>query len=210
MRPVLLLNRMGRSSQDCPYGSYIIMGVLTVKVHWMARRSNQSILKEINPECSLEALMPKLQHFGHLMWKASQLIGKKPWCWERLRAGVEGSNREWDGWMTSPIQWTWVWANSGRWWRTGKCGVLQSMGSQSQIWLSDWTTTATLWVSYFLPTLHIRKWRSREFQKLQDRKWISHLSTWNEVPWVDIKCSQHIHHSWNFLNKFNNGCDHLK
>ena len=51
-------------------------------------------------------------------------------CWERLRAGGEGGNRRWDGWMASLTQWTWVWANSGRYWRTGKPGVLQSMGSQ--------------------------------------------------------------------------------
>ena len=52
---------------------------------------------------------------------------KRPWCWERLRAGGEGGDRGWDGWMASPIQWTWTWANSGRWWGTGKPGVLQSM-----------------------------------------------------------------------------------
>ena len=55
---------------------------------------------------------------------------KRPWCWERLKAGGEGDNRGWDGWMASLTQWTWIWANSGRWWRTGKPGVLQSMGSQ--------------------------------------------------------------------------------
>ena len=54
---------------------------------------------------------------------------KRPWCWERLRA-EEGDNRGWDGWMASPTQWTWVWVNSGRQWRTGKPGVLQSMGSK--------------------------------------------------------------------------------
>ena len=54
---------------------------------------------------------------------------KRPWCWERLKAGGEGHNRGWDGWM-SPTQWTWVWASSGRWWRTGKPGLLQSMGLQ--------------------------------------------------------------------------------
>ena len=59
----------------------------------------------------------------------SQLIRKDPVAgkdWGRRR----GDNRGWDGWMTSPTQWTWVWANSGRWWRTGKPGVLQSIGSQ--------------------------------------------------------------------------------
>ena len=65
----------------------------------------------------------------------------RPWCWERLKAGGEGDDRGWDGWMASLIQWTWVWANSGRWWRTGKPGVLRSVGSQSGTQLSNWTTT---------------------------------------------------------------------
>ena len=53
---------------------------------------------------------------------------KRPWCWKRLRAGGEGDNRGWDGWVALSTQWIWVWANSGRWWRAGKAGVLQSMG----------------------------------------------------------------------------------
>ena len=53
---------------------------------------------------------------------------KRPWCWKRLRAGGEAGSRGWDGWMASLMWWTWVWANSGRWWRAGKPGVLQSMG----------------------------------------------------------------------------------
>ena len=77
-----------------------------LRVPWTARRSNQSILKEISPEYSLERLMLKLklQHFGHLMWRTD--TRKRPWCWERLKAGGEGDDREWDGWMTSPTQWT--------------------------------------------------------------------------------------------------------
>ena len=55
---------------------------------------------------------------------------KRPWCWERLKAGGEGDNRGWDGWMASLTQWTWVWVNSRGWWWTGRPGVLQSMGSQ--------------------------------------------------------------------------------
>ena len=67
-----------------------------LRVPWTARRSNQSILKEINPENSLEELMLKLklQYFGHLMGRANSL--EKLWCWERLKAGGEGGNRGWD------------------------------------------------------------------------------------------------------------------
>ena len=57
------------------------------------------------------------------------LIGRL-WCWERLKAGGEGDDRGWDGWMVSPTQRTWVWANSRRWWWSGKPSMLQSMGSQ--------------------------------------------------------------------------------
>ena len=69
------------------------------------------------------------------------LIGKDP---EKLKAG-EGDDRGWDGWMASPIQWTWVWVNSGSWWWTGKPGLLQSIGSQSI--RHDWVTELN-WKSY--------------------------------------------------------------
>ena len=55
---------------------------------------------------------------------------KRPWCWERLKWGGEGDDRRWDVWMTSPTQWTWVWANSGSWWWIGRPSMLQSMGLQ--------------------------------------------------------------------------------
>ena len=54
---------------------------------------------------------------------------KRPWCWERLKAGGEGDDRGWNGWVVSLTQWTWVWVNSGSWWWTGRPGMLQSMGS---------------------------------------------------------------------------------
>ena len=64
-----------------------------------------------------------------LLWLPFALTyWERPWCWERLKMGGEGDNR--DGWMASPIQWTWVWVNSRSWWWTGKPGVLQSMRSQ--------------------------------------------------------------------------------
>ena len=83
-----------------------------LRVPWTARRSNQSILKEISPGISLEGLMLKLrlQYFGHLMWRLTHW--KRLWCWEGLRAGGEGDDRGWDGWMASLTWWTWVWVNS--------------------------------------------------------------------------------------------------
>ena len=64
---------------------------------------------------------------------------KRVWCWEGFKAGGEGDERGWDGWMASPTQWTWVWVNSRSWWWTGRPGLLWFMGSQSRTWLSDWT-----------------------------------------------------------------------
>ena len=100
-----------------------------LRVPWTARRSNQAILKEINPECSLEGLMLKLklQYFGHLMRRTDSLekalmLGKTE--------GRGGGNRGLNGWMVPPTQWTRVWANSGRWWMTRKLDVLQSMRLQ--------------------------------------------------------------------------------
>ena len=70
------------------------------------------------------------------------LIEKDSEYWERLR--TQGDDRRWDGWMASLTQWTRVWASSGKWWRTGKPGVLQSMGvTKSQIPLSDWTKNSS-------------------------------------------------------------------
>ena len=83
-------------------------------------RSNQSIIKEISPECSFKGLMLKLklQYFGHLMRRADHL--KRPWCWERLKVGGTGEDRGWDGWVASPTWWVWVWVNSGSCWLTGR------------------------------------------------------------------------------------------
>ena len=99
-----------------------------LRVPWTARRSNQSILKEISPGCSLEGLTLKLQlqHFGHLMQILTHWT--RPWSWERLKAGGEGDDKGWDGWMASLTWWTWVRASSGSWWWTEKPALLQSMG----------------------------------------------------------------------------------
>ena len=95
-----------------------------LRILWTARRSNQPILKEIS------------KGLTHL---------KRPWCWERLRAG-EGDNRGWDGWMASPTQWTWVWVDSGSWWWTGRPGMLQSMESQrlGHNWVTELNCKSTI------------------------------------------------------------------
>ena len=117
-----------------------------LRIPWTA---NQSILKEINPECSLEGLMLKLklQYFGHLMRRSDSL--GRPWCWEGLKAGGEGDDREWYGWVASPTQWTWVWESSRTWWRTGKPGMLRFMGSQRvrHNWATElnWKCPTVIW-----------------------------------------------------------------
>ena len=72
------------------------------------------------------------------IWCEGLTYLKRPWCWERLKAGREGDDRGSDGWMTSPTQWTWVWASSGNWWWTWKPGMLQYMVSQRVG--DDWMT----------------------------------------------------------------------
>ena len=107
-----------------------------LRVPWTARRSNQSILKEISPGCSLEGLMLKLkfQYFGCLMQRADSFEKS----WEKLREGGEGDDGGWDGWMASTTRWTWVWVDSRNWWWTGWPDVLQFMGSQRVE--HDWVT----------------------------------------------------------------------
>ena len=71
---------------------------------------------------------------------------KRLWCLEGLGAGGEGDDRGWDGWMASLTRWTWVWVNSGRWWWTGRPGVLRFIGSQRVG--HDWVTELN-WLLFF-------------------------------------------------------------
>ena len=87
---------------------------------------------------------------------------KRPWCWERLKAGGEGDERGWDYWMASPTQWTWVWASLGSWWWTGKPGVLQSTGCKeldSTEWLIWTELNRTSSSEIMNPTLFTESYR---------------------------------------------------
>ena len=97
-----------------------------LRIPWTVRRSNQSILKEINAEYFLEGLMLKLKL--HLIEELTRW--KRPWFWEGMRAGGEWDNREWDGWMASSLNGHEFEQTLGEEWRKGKPGMLQSMGSQ--------------------------------------------------------------------------------
>ena len=121
---------------------------------WTARRSSQSILKEISSGCSLEGLTLKLklQYFGHLMWRVDSL--EKTLMLGGIGAGREGDDRGWDGWVASPTRWTWVWVNSRNWWWTGRPGVLQFMGSQRIG--HDWATELN-WTELNCARVRIRR-----------------------------------------------------
>ena len=117
-----------------------------LRVPWTAKRSNQSIPKSVlnmhwkdwcwswnsNP---LATWCEELTHWKWLLW------------WEILKAGGEGDDREWDGWMASPTRWTWVWVNSRNWWWIGRPGVLQFMGSQrvGHDWVTERNWTVISW-----------------------------------------------------------------
>ena len=89
-----------------------------LRVPWTARRYNQSILKEISPEYSLEDWCWSWNSNTLAIWCKELTHWKRPWCWERLKVGGEGYDRGWDGWMMSLLRWTWLWASSGIWWWT--------------------------------------------------------------------------------------------
>ena len=100
-----------------------------LKVPLTARRSSQSILKEISPGCSLEDWCWNWNSNTLATWGEEMTHWKRPWCWKRLRAGGKGDDRGWSGWMASLTQWTWVWVDSRSWWWTGRPGVLWFVGS---------------------------------------------------------------------------------
>ena len=125
-----------------------------LRVLWIARRSNQSILRKsvLNIHwkdwCwswNSNTLTTRCKQLTH--WK-------RPWCWEGLKAGVEGDDRRWDDLMASPTRWTWVWASSRSWWWTAKPSVLLSVGLQRvrHEWSTElnWTELSLSLVNWLL------------------------------------------------------------
>ena len=146
---------------------------------------NESILNEISPEYSLEGLMLKLklQNFSHLMRRTDSF--EKTLMLGRLKAGGEGDNRGWDGWMASPTQWTWFWVNSGSWWWTG---LLQSMGLQRvrDDWATElnwclpvtWALPSSFYLTYFDIFFAIDTFTLKIFNKWL-WLWFEHARTYN-------------------------------
>ena len=102
--------------------------------------------KEISPEYSLEGLLLKLKLQYLATWCEELTHWKRYWCWERLKAGGEGDDRGWDDLMASPTHWTWVWANSRRWWKTGSLECCSPWGHK-ELDMSEWLNKITLIIS---------------------------------------------------------------
>ena len=151
-----------------------------LRVPWTARRSNQSILKEISPGVHWKNWCWSWNSNTLAIWCEELTHWQRPWCWGRLRAGGEGDDRGWDGWMASMTPWTWVWVDSRSWWWTGRPGVLWFIGSQRV--RHDWATELS-WYNCLVWLLH----RSRETGKCRWHLWRdestlyfdwSYMATW--------------------------------
>ena len=151
-----------------------------LRVPWTARRSNQSILKEISPEYSLEELILKLklQYFGLLMRRTDSL--EKTLMLVKIE-GRRMDDRGWDGLMASPTWWTCSNASSGSRWWTGKPGVLQSMGFQTQ--LSIWTEL-TMWSFHSLSSDHLTLFICKSFSLEKEMATYSSILAW-KIPWME-------------------------
>ena len=112
-----------------------------LRAPWTAKRSNQSILKKSVLNVHWKDWCWSWNSNTLTTWCEELTHRKGLWCWERLKVRGEGDDIGSDGWMASPIQWTWVWVNWGSWWWTGSPGVLQSMGSQraGHNWVTELT-----------------------------------------------------------------------
>ena len=147
-----------------------------LRVPWTARRSSQSLLKEINPGISLEGMMLKLkfQYFGHLMQRVNSLE-------KTLMLGGIGGRRKrvdrgWDGWLASLTWRTWIWVNSRSWWWTGRPGVLQFMGSQrvGHDWETELNWTEALEILKKNSSMIVGKGSIKKTKKQKNKKQTTH------------------------------------
>ena len=160
-----------------------------LRVSWTARRSNQSILKEIIPGISLEGMMLKLklQYFGHLMRRVDSL--EETLMLGGLGAGREGDDRGWNGLMSSQTRWKWVWMNSGRWWWTGRPGMLGFMGLQrvGHDWATELKSRSSLIQRMQWPAGTTVSLTSRYLPATEFWKWLhSVLKTDNMILWNNL------------------------
>ena len=140
-------------------------------------------LKEINPENPLKDWCWSWNSNTLAIWREESTHWKRPWCWERLRAG-EGDDRGWNVWIASLTQWTWVWVNSGKWWWTGRPGMLDSIGPQRVRchWVTElnWTDRLYRYKTLIFKNILFHK----EFQK-KDEMLVEALS--NGEHWANRK-----------------------
>ena len=121
---------------------------------------------------------------------------EKTGCWERLRAGGEGDDRGWHGWMASLTQWTWVWVDPRNWWWTGRPGVLRFMGSQRvrHDWATELGWIETGWASLVaqkvknLPAIQETHVQPLGWEDSLEKEMVTHSSilawriSWTEEP----------------------------
>ena len=160
-----------------------------LRVPWTARRSNQSILKEISPDIHWKDWCWCWS--SNTTWCKELTHLKRPWCWERLKAGGEGDDRGWDGWIASPTQWKWVWVISGSWWWTEAWRAAVHGFAKSWTWLSDWTELN--WVSLWSLQKKETKYSSNSSSL---SKWIFHLRYTSKHTYIQTQ----INNMENFPN----------
>ena len=141
-----------------------------LRVPWTARRSNQSILKELNREYSLEELMLKLklQYFGHLMRRTDSL--EKTLMLGKIEGRGEGDDRGWDGWVASSTQWTWVWASSGSWWWIGKPACCHKESDMTE-WL-NWTEIGRVSGIWYLGLMYSQEGNRQRQSRKEMWRWM--------------------------------------